>query len=313
VYDSAATRELAAYQATAPASRTGIPRRHPSFSIAVGNAYCFGCHSRSARISTSYEGWHELRDAPSDSALAADARAARRQYRLLEDGRYFTRVSPDVHQARGMDCIDCHTPGEVMGAGKVVAHARDQGQIRCEDCHAARLATIPPAHADAETNALLALRRWTPAEGQRLAVAASGAVLSNVVIAPDSGVRLRHKRSGTWAPVRPPLPVCTQGGGHARLTCSTCHSAWASRCASCHTAYDKSAESFDHVDQNDVRGAWVETSGPYEAVPPTLGIRADANPARPRGVVDTFIPGMILELDRSSFTAAPPARVFRRL
>jgi hypothetical protein len=314
MYDSAATRELATYRATAPAARTGIPRRHPSFSIAVGNDHCFGCHSRSGRISTNYEGWNELRDAPSDAALDADARAPQRRYRRLEDGRYFTRVTPDAHQARGMDCIDCHTPGEVMGAAKVVTHAREQAQIRCEDCHTARPASIPSTHADAETSALLALRRWTLPSGQRLAVTASGAVLSNVVVAPDAGLRLRHKRDGAWAPLRPPLAVCTQGGGHARLTCSACHSAWAPRCATCHTAFDKSADAFDHVDQRDVRGGWNESSGPFEATPPTLGVRADAaDDAHPHGVVDTFIPGMILELDRSQFTTASPARVFRRL
>ncbi len=32
---------------------------HPSLSLKISNDHCFGCHSRSGRISTSYEGWHE--------------------------------------------------------------------------------------------------------------------------------------------------------------------------------------------------------------------------------------------------------------
>ena len=314
VYDSTAERQLTAYITTSPKARTGIPRRHPAFTIAVGNVACFGCHSRSGRISTNYEGWHELREAPSDAALAADARSPRRQYRLLEDGRYFTRVTPDVHQARGMDCIDCHTAGEVMGTGRVVSHARDQVHIRCEDCHAARFASVPPAHADAETQSLTALRAWTFRAGERLAVAASGAVLANVVVAPDSSARLRHKRAGTWAPLRAPRAVCTQGGGHARLSCNTCHTAWAPRCATCHTSFDASAEGFDHVDQKSVKGAWQESSGPFEAAPPTLGIRATPrDAARPHGVVDTFVPGMILSIDRNRTAGGAPDSVFRRL
>jgi hypothetical protein len=314
VYDSIATRQLADYLTTSAKARTGIPRRHPSFTIAVDNGRCFGCHSRSGRISTNYEGWHELRDAPSAAALAADARSPRPQYRLLDDGRYFTRVTPDVHQARGMDCIDCHTAGEVMGTGAVVAHARDQVQIRCEDCHASRFAAVPPTHADAEAQQLSALRGWTFRAGERLVVAASGTVLANVVVAPDQSARLRHKRAGTWAPLRAPRPVCTQGGGHSRLSCNTCHTAWAPRCATCHTRYDPTADGYDHVDQQDVKGAWQESSGPFEATPPTLGIRATPrDAAHPNGVVDTFVPGMILTIDRNRTAGGAPDSVFRRL
>lgn len=314
VYDSAATRQLATYLATSPASRTGIPRRHPSFRVAVDNGRCFGCHSRSARISTNYEGWHELRDAPTAAALTADARAAQPRYRRLDDGRYFTRVTPDAHQARGMDCIDCHTATEVMGAGNVVAHQRDQVQIRCVDCHAARLVSIAPSHSDAETNTLTALRGWTFGPGEKLGVGASGGVLANVVVQPDGNARLRHKRSGTWAPLRPPRPQCIQGDGHARLSCNACHTAWAPRCATCHTSYAPAADGFDHVDQKDVRGAWSESSAPFEAAPPTLGIRWNArDTTHPHGVVDTFIPGMILDLDRNQTAGGPPDRVFRRL
>ena len=34
-------------------------RFHPSVDLNVTNDHCFGCHSRSGRISTNYEGWHE--------------------------------------------------------------------------------------------------------------------------------------------------------------------------------------------------------------------------------------------------------------
>ena len=315
VYDSAATRQLAAYLATPSKARTGIPPRHPAFTIAAAdNSRCFGCHSRSGRIATNYEGWNELRDAPSDSALESDARAPRPQYRRLDDGRYFSRVAGDAHQARGMDCIDCHIASEVMGKGDVVAHARDQVQIRCEDCHAARLASIPPSHADAETNTLIALRGWTFLPGERLGTAASGGVLANVVVGPDLRARLRVKRTGAWAPLRAPHAACTQGAGHGRLTCNACHTAWAPRCVTCHTTFDASANGYDHVDQKDVRGAWQESSGTFEATPPTLGIRWDKrDAAHPHGVVDTFIPGMILELDRNRTAGGKPDLVVRRL
>ncbi len=281
----------------------------------MDNSHCFGCHSRSGRISTNYEGWHELRDAPSREALAADAAATTKQYRLLDDGRYFTRVTPDVHQARGMLCIDCHTANEVMGKGTVVAHARDQTLIRCEDCHTRRFAVVAASPVDAETQKLMALRQWTLAPGQRLAASATGETLVNVVVDTTGRARMRSKRTGQWAALRPPLAVCTRGQGHARLSCNSCHTAWAPRCASCHTAFDRAEEAYDHVDQTIVKGAWAESStGAFEATPPTLGIRADArDTAHPQGVVDTFIPGMILELDRNRSAGGTPDRVFHRL
>ena len=314
VYDSTATRQLAAYRATPLQKRTAVPQRHPALSIAIDNSHCFGCHSRSGRISTNYDGWHELREAPPAAALAADTARATRQYRLLDDGRYLTRVTPDVHQARGMDCIDCHTANEVMGKGDVVAHARDQVQIRCEDCHARRVPSMAPATADAESHKLMALRGWTLAPGQRLGATARGDALVNIVVNADSQARLRRKRSGEWSALRAPLAVCTQGAGHARLSCNSCHTPWAPRCASCHTSFDRAAEGFDHVGQKDVQGAWQESSGAFEATPPTLGIRTDSrDAAHPNGVVDTFVPGMILDLDRNRAADGKPDIVVRRL
>ena len=34
-------------------------KMHPSVSLTVSDNHCFGCHSRSGRISTNYQGWHE--------------------------------------------------------------------------------------------------------------------------------------------------------------------------------------------------------------------------------------------------------------
>lgn len=314
VYDAEAARQLAAWQSTPPRHRTGIPQRHPALSVAVSTEHCFGCHSRSGRLSTNYEGWHELKEAPSEAELAVDGARATPRYRLLADERYFTRVTPDVHQTRGLACIDCHTSREVMGTGSPVRVAREQAQIRCEDCHAPRLASIAPAHADAGTSALIRLRGWTFRPNERLGVSRTGAVLYNVVVRADAGASLRNKLTGKWAPVRAPSPACTRGDGHARLSCGACHTAWAPRCATCHTAFDANADAYDHVDQKDVRGAWQETSGAFEAAPPTLGIRWDSSDTQyPRGVVDTFVPGMIMTLDRNRTAGGAPDPVFRRL
>lgn len=125
---------------------------HPGLTSAPDDARCFGCHSRSARISLSYVGLVEL---PSSSdtqrvgeqpveeqtvqtqtvkALSAEdtgsqPRTTRRGRTLaarassplearvgyLADGRPVAQREPDVHRQAGMGCIDCHTGGELMG------------------------------------------------------------------------------------------------------------------------------------------------------------------------------------------------------
>ncbi len=312
IYSPEATRELARYEATPRRARTAIPSIHPTLTVNPTNAHCFGCHSRSGRISTNYEGWHELRDPPPSAELKSPAQSP--QYRRLDDGRYFTRVTPDVHQTRGLDCIDCHTSTEVMGGGHVVKRKSEQLQVRCEDCHARPLASKPLAATDTEAQKLLGLRQWAAAPEQRFGATRSGGALINVFTAPDGSGQMRRKRTGGTAELRAPLAVCREGGGHARLSCASCHTPWAPRCTTCHTSFDPAAEAFDHLRQEPVQGAWMEKSGAFEVAPPTLGIRLDsADAARPHGVIDTIVPGMIMELDRNRTVGGPPDPVFLRL
>ena len=310
VYSPEAKQQLLRYEATPAAQRTTIPTVHPAFTLNPTNDHCFGCHSRSGRISTNYEGWHELHAPPTP----AERVATPARFRELDDGRFFVRMTPDVHQTRGLDCIDCHTSTEVMGGGTVVRHKSEQVQLRCQDCHARPLAAQPLADLDAESQKLLGLRQWAVPSTQRFGTTRTGGALVNVFVAADGSGQLRRKRNGESAALRSPLAVCTEGAGHDRLSCAVCHTPWAPRCTSCHTKFDPAGEAYDHVLQESIRGAWTESSGPFETAPPTLGIRLDpADPARPTGVVDTFVPGMIMELDRNRTTGAVPDPVFRRL
>lgn len=314
VYDQAAMDGLARYEAAPLGARGEIPKVHPALSVNADNSHCFGCHSRSGRISTNYEGWHELHEPPPAAALQADRAATPAQFRQLDDGRYFTRMTPDIHQERGMDCIDCHTATEVMGDGRTVAHKNEQVQIRCVDCHARPLASLPAANLDPESLKLLAIRKWTLESAQRFGITKTGGALVNVTVDPSGVGQLKRKRTGQPAELRAPLPVCVEGNGHDRLTCNACHSAWAPRCASCHTSFKPDLEGYDHLTQMPTKGAWVESSGGFETAPPTLGIRTDpADATRPQGVVDTFVPGMIMELDRNLQAGQPADPVFRRM
>ncbi len=139
-YGADARIELARYQRERSANSAGTgageptaPRVHPDVTIGMERANCFGCHSRSGRISTSYEGWHEVgEEAPRHSDVEPSRGEA--ATRRLADGRLFTFVAPDVH-ARSMDCIDCHTAREVMGDGVLRRRAHEALRVACEDCH----------------------------------------------------------------------------------------------------------------------------------------------------------------------------------
>jgi hypothetical protein len=97
---------------------------HPMLTTQVSDARCFGCHSRSGRISLSYTGLAEMAS-PEDSGSGL----------RLPDGRFVSRVPADVHYAAGMSCVDCHKAGDLMGNHGDARNQRDAVEARCTDCH----------------------------------------------------------------------------------------------------------------------------------------------------------------------------------
>ena len=86
-------------------------------------------------------------------------------------------------------------------------------------------------------------RFWRFASGPgpapaRYVRAASGEMLVNVFANADGGTSLVRKRTGERRVGKPAKPVCVEGEGHARLSCGSCHTAWAPRCPTCHTSFD---------------------------------------------------------------------------
>lgn len=66
-------------------SKIDFPKIHPQLSLKVTNDHCFGCHSRSGRISTNYEGWFETLKRWEDVK-------GNDEYRLLMDDRFFKKL-----------------------------------------------------------------------------------------------------------------------------------------------------------------------------------------------------------------------------
>lgn len=268
--------------------RTILPTIHPSLDLAISNDHCFGCHSRSGRISTNYEGYHETLLNKNDMANVDG-------YRTLQDDRVFKFVSEDVHHTKGLLCIDCHTYADVMGDGKQYAHEEDAVKISCDDCHGQNLNTIGVEKLDPINKRIYKSRKYT--HTQMLATSNEQVPLLNTYINELGKAKLISKKDGTEHLLTIMSSSCAREFGHQDLTCSSCHTAWAPQCIGCHVDYDSKAKGYDLLTREYKQGSWIEYAGEFLVGPPTLAI-SEKNGERE---VQSAIPGMIFTLDQSGY------------
>lgn len=251
-------------------------RRHRRLTVKVDSERCFGCHSRSGRISLSYHGLAEVAlGEPHDSELY--------------DGRPARRVEPDVHAAAGMGCSDCHTRAEVMGDGHSYDHKEEAIEIACTDCHPTAPGELTPAgELDAITRRLLALRGWAEQAAPR---SRKGTPLYFLATESDGRVTVRSRgpEERRWVAGPTPDDPDHRLAGHERLACQACHALRAPLCTGCHTYYTPDEAQWDHLARRERPGRWREEAGPIGYGPPLLGVAAD-------GRIFPFIPGMPLRL-----------------
>ena len=290
-YSPAAKKSLIDYEAG------GKLRVHAQLSLNISNDHCFGCHSRSGRISTSYEGWHE-------TLLSTKDVKGQSGYRKLDDGRVFKFISEDVHHKAGMDCIDCHSASEVMGDGEVYRHSEEAVKVRCRDCHFSdEPMLVPYEEMDAESKKIISLRENLQTIKNFIKGENASEAMINASVDDSGRPYLITKNSGKRLNLLPPSTVCTQGQAHIELACSTCHTPWIPQCVGCHNSYDPKIKSYDLLDNKMVDGKWIEHAGVFLSDPPTLGV-VESDTLR---TVKTFVPGMIMTIDASGFSQDEPA------
>ncbi len=276
---------------------------HVSVDLNVGNDHCFGCHSRSGRISTNYEGWHETLFSPEEVA-------GKKRYRIVENSRVFEPMPADVHHTLGLECVDCHTSYELMGDGTLYQHQEAQQDVQCSDCHTDDPQVVEAGDLDAESAVIAGLRLGSITGKRFVQTAKHHKPLINVEVKHDS-LFLTGKNSGKKFWIKPPAEKCQRDHAHQKVSCSACHSAWAPTCIGCHNAYDPKEPGYNMVLNKEKQGSWVEYVGTYLALPPTLGVKTDTN--RNEEVVPV-IPGMILTIDLSSWDKKlHDSLLFRRL
>ncbi len=276
---------------------------HPSVSLNVTDDHCFGCHSRSGRISTNYQGWHETTLEPYQIPDTGS-------FRLVEGTRVFTRAPEDVHHKLGLECIDCHHSYELMGDGIRYAHEEEQEDVQCADCHFTGAPLVTgTTELDNESAIIASLRFGNIDHRQFLRTHKRGHALINTMVKDDS-VFFFTKNTGKKMPLKPPAPVCTRENVHGSLTCSSCHSVWAPTCVGCHNTYDQHELGYDMIRNVEVMGTWVEYIGEYLAKAPALGVRTSGDQKE----VIPVIPGMVLTINKESFThEKSDSLIFHRL
>ncbi|MFV0593535.1 MAG: hypothetical protein ACK5M7_19340 [Draconibacterium sp.] len=295
-YSAEAEKELAE-------NNDEIMRAHPEISLKITNKHCFGCHSRSGRISTNYEGWHE-------TTLTKNEMPDSVNYRLIEDERVFVKKQEDVHHKLGLECIDCHHSYELMGDGNHYAHQENQQDVQCSDCHInGEPRTIAAEDMDNESAVIAALRFGNIAGKKLLLTEKHKRALINTFVENDS-VYFITKNSGVKMTMRAPAAVCSRNEAHSSLACSSCHTSWAPTCIGCHNAYDSNERGYNMIENREQKGTWVEYIGQYEAKLPTLGVRK----SKDKTEVVPVIPGMIMTIDMKSYSGNEnDPEIFHRL
>ena len=273
---------------------------HPALTVRVGDGRCFGCHSRSGRISLSYAGLAEIETSASPGK---DTQLLRR----LPDGRTLEVQPPDVHYKAGMSCIDCHTSTGLMGPADHLQHQQQAVDIACTDCHQnENVATTLTSWPEKYRRLLRFVSETTTLQQRFLTTKRFGTPLWHIEVRED-GNYLHPKQGGQ--PLKIPdyqvqshVPVKE----HQRLTCSACHSQWAPQCYGCHLEYDPGATQWDHVMGKATAGRWQQKRWNIRNALPPLGVTASDQ-------IAPFVPGMILTIEHSDWSIPRFVRLFARI
>jgi hypothetical protein len=175
---------------------------HPLIVKKVPQDNCIRCHNRSGRIGISYTGIFEAEGygTPYDKGKPSSRR--------LPGDRFYLEIAEDIHHAKGMACIDCHTRDEIMGDGNRYAHYEDALEISCEMCHSS-----------------------SPGMTRR-------GKQANNISEKDGRYVLTGKLDNREHPLDLPKQEACFYPGHRRMSCESCHSTWVPQCYGCHAKRD---------------------------------------------------------------------------
>lgn len=214
---------------------------HPLIVKTVPEENCIRCHNRSGRIGISYTGIFEAEGygTPYEKGQLSSKR--------LPGDRFYLEIAEDVHHAKGMACIDCHTRDEIMGDGTRYAHYEEQLEISCEACHT---------------------------EGSGLGLTRKAKPITNIEKQSAANV-LIGRNDGKEHPLHPPKKGVCDYAAHKRVTCEACHSTWVPQCYGCHAKRDARETHLDKLSLEETSGWWEEGRSYIRYEQPMLGVWGD--------------------------------------
>lgn len=269
--------------------KTNLPKMHPSTDIKVSDKHCFGCHSRSSRISTNYMGWHE-------TLLDEDEVTDTIMNKVFDDKRVYQFKGSDIHHKKGLLCIDCHSSHEVMGDGINYMHQEDAVSLSCSDCHYKdEPLTVNYEDLDQESLLVFMHRNYEHNDKKILKVKKDGHPLVNTYVE-DGQAFLIGKGDGQAHLIKKQGESCRRDEAHTSLSCASCHSQWAPRCIGCHNTYDPMKQGYDLLEKRLTKGTWQEHVFEFDAGLPAMGVRW----AKGEKKIEPAIPGMILSIDHNN-------------
>jgi len=259
---------------------------HPSLNLQVDDSKCFGCHSRSGRISLNYEGW-------SETLIHENIVKNNKGYRILDDKRVLAKNTEDIHYKAGMACIDCHLSQEIMGDGRKYIHESQALKVQCIDCHPKKnFKSIALQDFDSISVMDYALRSYNNSESKFIATAIDRIPMVNTIIVDSLKAYLKGKLNKKKYILNNISDKCNRDKVHKNLSCSMCHTSWAPTCIGCHTDYDPEIEL-----QGGHKGKWYELVDDFGASKPVMGMEKNDSGY----IIKPAIPGMIMTLDKSKF------------
>lgn len=213
---------------TIPKDQPGHPASH-AMTVLPTPAVCVQCH----------------RQFQQEPAPLASVEAAPGDHGL----RFAGAGTPleDVHLAKGMECIDCHTAFDVMGDGNIYSRQHQAVEIRCETCHGTESKYPETAVIQDESDPAV---RWSRhyqgfrnKVGDEMVLTAKGHKMSNVKKIGKQYVMF-GKRTGKRFEIPQTAwkrKLHTLSGHPGKLECTACHSQWVPQCQGCHITYDAAA------------------------------------------------------------------------
>lgn len=298
-YSEKAESDLAEYLHS---NKARLPGVHPSVDLKISNEHCYGCHSRSSRISTNYEGWHE-------TLLDSMPLNPTQRLKVNQDKRVYAYKGEDVHHTKGMLCIDCHSSHEVMGDGTRYLHEENAVKITCSDCHFKdQPNTLSYDQLDAESYLVWMHRAYEHQDKPILKKQKGNQPLVNTFVDEKGNAFLISKANGNVYPLSKQPEICSRDQNHDNLACATCHSQWTPKCIGCHNSFDpEDPEGYDLLDKRFVKGQWIEHVFEFETAYPALGVRKNTHERK----IEPAIPGMVLSIDHPSFDPEKSAAFYR--